>query len=94
MNVREYLYYLKILKIIAYKSLPQKCNLNIFEVYNKHGTTLLHKFESMCGDHYNEIFHTISLCTLDVVCEAALGTHVDAQNKPSPYLDAVWRFAN
>uniref|UniRef100_A0A0N5A8Z2 Cytochrome P450 n=1 Tax=Syphacia muris TaxID=451379 RepID=A0A0N5A8Z2_9BILA len=59
------------------------------EVYNRHGTTLLHKFEKLAGDRYNEIFRTISLCTIDIICEAALGVHVDAQNKPSPYLDAV-----
>ncbi|VDM97339.1 unnamed protein product [Thelazia callipaeda] len=64
---------------------------DFIDVYNKHGRTLLSKFQKMCGEHYNEIFHTISLCTLDVICEAALGTHVDAQNKPSPYLDAVWK---
>nr|CDP98747.1 Bm2409, isoform b [Brugia malayi] len=58
-------------------------------VYNKHGQTLLQKFHALCGNQYNDIFHMISLCTLDIICEAALGTHVDAQNKSSPYLDAV-----
>lgn len=45
----------------------------------------------MVDGEYHEIFQTISLCTIDVICEAALGTHVDAQNKPSPYLDAVMK---
>uniref|UniRef100_A0A0R3RLW7 Cytochrome P450 n=1 Tax=Elaeophora elaphi TaxID=1147741 RepID=A0A0R3RLW7_9BILA len=62
------------------------------DVYNKHGRTLLRKLHALCGDQYNDIYHIISLCTLDVICEAALGTHVDAQNKSSPYLDAVCKF--
>ncbi|VDK19879.1 unnamed protein product [Anisakis simplex] len=61
----------------------QKC------IYNKHAQTLLHKFERMTDGEYHNIFQTISLCTIDVICEAALGTHVDAQNKQSPYLEAV-----
>ncbi|VDK80858.1 unnamed protein product [Onchocerca ochengi] len=61
------------------------------DVYNKHGQTLMRKFRALCGDQYNDIFHMISLCTLDVICEAALGIHVDAQNKSSPYLDAVFK---
>uniref|UniRef100_A0A915AGJ0 Uncharacterized protein n=1 Tax=Parascaris univalens TaxID=6257 RepID=A0A915AGJ0_PARUN len=60
-------------------------------IYNKHARTLLGKFQKMIDGEYHEIFHTISLCTIDVICEAALGTHVDAQNKPSPYLDAVMK---
>ncbi|MCP9264669.1 hypothetical protein DINM_022805 [Dirofilaria immitis] len=59
------------------------------DVYNKHGRILMRKFQALCGDQYNDIFHMISLCTLDVICEAALGIDVDAQNKSSPYLDAA-----
>ncbi|CAD6193406.1 unnamed protein product [Caenorhabditis auriculariae] len=63
------------------------------EVYNRHGTTLLNKMMEMTeSKEYQDIFHTISLCTLDVICEAALGTCIEAQHKPdSPYLDAVFR---
>lgn len=60
-------------------------------VYNRHGRTLLGKFEKLVGQGYTDVFHMISLCTLDIICEAALGTHVDAQNKSSPYLDAVFK---
>ncbi|VDD90914.1 unnamed protein product [Enterobius vermicularis] len=58
-------------------------------IHNKHARTLLGKFENLIGKGYNDVFHTVSLCTLDIICEAALGTHVDAQNKSSPYLNAV-----
>ncbi|VDL71245.1 unnamed protein product [Nippostrongylus brasiliensis] len=41
---------------------------------------------------YEDIFHTITLCTLDVICEAALGICLDVQKNPhSPYLDAVFK---
>uniref|UniRef100_A0A914XXN3 Cytochrome P450 n=1 Tax=Panagrolaimus superbus TaxID=310955 RepID=A0A914XXN3_9BILA len=40
---------------------------------------------------YSEVFHIISLCTLDVICESALGANIDAQRVPSPYLDAVFK---
>ncbi|VDM62124.1 unnamed protein product [Angiostrongylus costaricensis] len=63
------------------------------EVYNRHGRTLLGKFLKI-ADHgqYEDIFHTVTLCTLDVICEAALGICIDAQKNPhSPYLEAVFR---
>ena len=68
-----------------------KVKVMLPQVYNRHGKTLLGKFEKLAGHGYSDIFHTISLCTLDIICEAALGTHVDAQNKSSPYLDAVFQ---
>lgn len=63
------------------------------EVYNRHGRTLLSKFEAQAGTgEYSDVFHTITLCTLDVICEAALGTSINAQKDPhSPYLDAVFK---
>ncbi|CAJ0582832.1 unnamed protein product, partial [Mesorhabditis spiculigera] len=61
------------------------------EVYNRHARTLLSKFQALTTvEEYTDIFHTITLCTLDIICEAALGTCIDAQNNPnSPYLEAV-----
>lgn len=63
------------------------------EVYNRHGRTLLSKFEKQADKGgYEDVFHTITLCTLDVICEAALGTSINAQKDPnSPYLDAVFK---
>ncbi|KJH47394.1 unspecific monooxygenase [Dictyocaulus viviparus] len=63
------------------------------EVYNRHGQTLLEKFlKNADRGQYEDIFHTVTLCTLDVICEAALGICIDAQKKPhSPYLEAVFR---
>ena len=46
------------------------------------------------GGQYEDIFHMVTLCTLDVICEAALGICIEAQKNPkSPYLDAVFRLA-
>ncbi|CAI4222863.1 unnamed protein product [Auanema sp. JU1783] len=63
------------------------------EVYNRHGNTLVEKFQELSKkDIFTDIFHTISYCTLDVICEAALGVCIDAQRKPnSPYLEAVFQ---
>uniref|UniRef100_A0A0K0D170 Cytochrome P450 n=1 Tax=Angiostrongylus cantonensis TaxID=6313 RepID=A0A0K0D170_ANGCA len=63
------------------------------EVYNRHGRTLLEKFLKIADRGlYEDIFHTVTLCTLDVICEAALGICIDAQKNPhSPYLEAVFR---
>ncbi|XGW03819.1 hypothetical protein V3C99_015176 [Haemonchus contortus] len=63
------------------------------EVYNRHGRTLLGKFLKHAEDgQYENIFHTVTLCTLDVICEAALGICLDVQKNPhSPYLDSVFK---
>ncbi|KAK6043303.1 hypothetical protein COOONC_19191 [Cooperia oncophora] len=63
------------------------------EVYNRHGRTLLGKFlKHADGGQYEDIFHTVTLCTLDVICEAALGICLDVQKNPhSPYLESVFK---
>uniref|UniRef100_A0A1I7XI86 Cytochrome P450 n=1 Tax=Heterorhabditis bacteriophora TaxID=37862 RepID=A0A1I7XI86_HETBA len=63
------------------------------EVYNRHARTLIEKFKKLSEkDTYTDIFHTVTYCTLDIICEAALGICIDAQNKPnSPYLDSVFK---
>ncbi|KIH64358.1 hypothetical protein ANCDUO_05333 [Ancylostoma duodenale] len=63
------------------------------EVYNRHGRTLLGKFLKHAENgQYEDIFHSVTLCTLDVICEAALGICIEAQRNPhSPYLEAVFR---
>lgn len=59
-------------------------------VYTKHGHTLRNKFIDLIDDAYHDIFHMVSLCTLDVICEAALGKNINAQIEHTPYLDAVF----
>ncbi|KAI6207333.1 Cytochrome P450 4V2 [Aphelenchoides fujianensis] len=61
------------------------------QVYNRHAKTLLGKFDQLVGGGYTDIFHMITLCTLDVICESALGYNIDAQNKRTDYLDSVFR---
>uniref|UniRef100_A0A915EL41 Cytochrome P450 n=1 Tax=Ditylenchus dipsaci TaxID=166011 RepID=A0A915EL41_9BILA len=64
-------------------------------VYNRHAKTLVSKFDELVEktgkDQYTDVFHTITLCTLDIICEAALGVDIDAQRKHTNYLDAVFR---
>uniref|UniRef100_A0A914HH46 Cytochrome P450 monooxygenase n=1 Tax=Globodera rostochiensis TaxID=31243 RepID=A0A914HH46_GLORO len=62
-------------------------------VYNRHGSTLVQKMGKLAEDgQFVDIFHTITLCTLDIICESALGVNIDAQRTiHSDYLDAVFR---
>ena len=60
------------------------------EVYNRHAATLISKFHELTDGEFHEIFHTISLCTLDVICESALGININAQRTHTEYLDAVF----
>lgn len=62
------------------------------QVFNRHGRTLCAKFDKLSnsGEVVN-IFHMVTLCTLDIICEAALGTNINAQHKETEYLDAVFK---
>lgn len=61
-------------------------------MYNRHVQTLIQKFHKLAEkDDFVDIFHTVTLCTLDIICEAALGINIDAQRKHTDYLDAVFR---
>ncbi|KAI1719655.1 cytochrome p450 domain-containing protein [Ditylenchus destructor] len=62
------------------------------QVYNRHAKTLVSKFDKLAEKgQFTDIFHTITLCTLDIICEAALGVNIYAQTKHTDYLDAVFR---
>lgn len=38
-----------------------------------------------------DMFKKIGLCALDIICETAMGTNIEAQNKPdSDYIRAVF----
>uniref|UniRef100_A0A0N4Z8R6 Cytochrome P450 n=1 Tax=Parastrongyloides trichosuri TaxID=131310 RepID=A0A0N4Z8R6_PARTI len=64
-------------------------------IFNKHAKTLVGKFDKLAEkDEFVDIFHIISLCTLDIICEAALGTDINAQNVHTEYLDAVFKMKN
>nr|CAD2190399.1 unnamed protein product [Meloidogyne enterolobii]CAD2190803.1 unnamed protein product [Meloidogyne enterolobii] len=61
-------------------------------IFNRHARTLCSKFDKLIGsEDFNDIFHTISLCTLDIICEAALGVNIDAQRTETDYLNAVFK---
>uniref|UniRef100_A0A7E4W9V8 Cytochrome P450 n=1 Tax=Panagrellus redivivus TaxID=6233 RepID=A0A7E4W9V8_PANRE len=62
------------------------------EVYNRNATTLISKFDKMAtSGGFHDVFHDITLCTLDVICESALGATINAQTTHTPYLDAVFK---
>lgn len=62
------------------------------QVYNRHAKTLVSKFDALAEKvQFEDIFHTVTLCTLDIICESALGVNIDAQRTHTDYLDAVFR---
>lgn len=61
-------------------------------VYNRHGRTLCEKLARLVSPtEHADIHHMITLCTLDIICEAALGVNIDAQRTHTDYLEAVFR---
>lgn len=64
---------------------------DFMQVFNEHSITLLSKFQKY-ADHEREvdIFKDLSLCTLDIICETAMGCHVNAQmGNNADYVNAV-----
>ncbi|CAH1975505.1 unnamed protein product [Acanthoscelides obtectus] len=59
------------------------------DVFEKNGKILMHKLEDMCDQEIN-LQPYITSCTLDIICESAMGVSVHAQeNIDSEYVFAV-----
>lgn len=65
---------------------------NFVEVFNKQSSKLVNKLREKANGETFDIFPFITLCTLDIICEAAMGRTVNAQDKEdSEYVRAVKR---
>ncbi|KAI9560159.1 hypothetical protein GHT06_014170 [Daphnia sinensis] len=63
-------------------------------VFNEQSKTLVEKLTTKVGQDF-DIFPFITLCTLDVICETAMGRHVNAQSKSdSDYVKAVYNMSH
>nr|QST15034.1 CYP4C34-like protein 2 [Diaphanosoma celebensis] len=66
---------------------------DFIEVFNEQSKVFVQKLEEASdrfGDGGFNVFPYVTRCTLDVICDTAMGRHVDAQNKnDSDYVRAV-----
>lgn len=62
-------------------------------VMNEQSCTLMKKIDRICSqggaNPYPNLLQLITLCTLDTICETAMGKCVNAQEKESPYVKAL-----
>ncbi|XP_045615139.2 cytochrome P450 4C1 isoform X1 [Procambarus clarkii] len=62
------------------------------EVFNNQGNIMVQKLQKKSDGKPFDIFPFITLCTLDVICETAMGCNINAQdNSESDYVKAVYR---
>ncbi|XP_046655352.1 cytochrome P450 4c3-like [Daphnia pulicaria] len=64
------------------------------QVFNEQSVVLVQRLNEKVGQDF-DVFPYITLCTLDVICETAMGRNVDAQsNKDSEYVKAVYNMGH
>nr|XP_022918835.1 uncharacterized protein LOC111427770 [Onthophagus taurus] len=60
------------------------------ETFHSASTILVEKFQNLVNKGPVDIYPYVTLCTLDIICESAMGTKVHAQeNSESEYVNAV-----
>ncbi|CAH1111817.1 unnamed protein product [Psylliodes chrysocephalus] len=58
---------------------------NFVEIFSEQAEVLVHNLKKHAGKGEFDIFHTISTCTLDIICETAMGVKVHAQTIDALY---------
>ncbi|KAG5672382.1 hypothetical protein PVAND_002514 [Polypedilum vanderplanki] len=68
---------------------------DFMDIFNEQSAILVKKLEKEIDCDSFNIFSYVTLCTLDIVCETAMGQHVNAQgNKDSDYVKAVYEIGS
>nr|XP_023026690.1 cytochrome P450 4C1-like [Leptinotarsa decemlineata] len=71
-------------KLIA-PTFHQKILDNFVEVFAEQGAILVDQLKKYSGKGEFDLFHVISKCTLDIICETAMGVKVNAQTTDALY---------
>ncbi|KAE8746742.1 Cytochrome P450 CYP4c [Frankliniella occidentalis] len=68
---------------------------DFIDVFREQAAVLADKMEALAGDPEGfNVFPLVTLCTLDIICETAMGRKVNAQvDSESPYVRAVYDMA-
>ncbi|MDK2413701.1 cytochrome P450, partial [Aphanizomenon sp. 202] len=62
------------------------------EVFNQQSSVMVQRLQKKADGNTFDIFPYITLCTLDIICETAMGCKIGAQdNSESDYVKAVYR---
>nr|ACD75823.1 cytochrome P450 family 4 variant 1 [Cyphoma gibbosum] len=61
------------------------------EVFNQQTCVLIEKLKHHVDKGQFNVFQDIALCALDIICETAMGQHVNAQTKESAYVQSVYK---
>ncbi|XP_069949156.1 cytochrome P450 4c3-like isoform X2 [Cherax quadricarinatus] len=62
------------------------------EVFNNQSNKMVQKLQQKADGRPFDIFPFVTLCTLDIICETAMGCNINAQdNSDSHYVKAVYR---
>ncbi|KAB7493926.1 Cytochrome P450 4c3 [Armadillidium nasatum] len=65
---------------------------DFIEVFNLHSSKFVTNLKPNANGELFNIFPSITLCTLDIILETAMGTRINAQDKPdSDYVKAVYK---
>ncbi|XP_063614827.1 uncharacterized protein LOC134787925 [Penaeus indicus] len=65
------------------------------EIFNNQSIKMVKLLEKKAGGECFDIFPYITLCTLDIICETAMGCKIGAQdNSESDYVKAVYRIGS